>query len=102
MEGGDMPEVEQLELRDYAALLGQLVQVLDETPGVSEHVVAEVDGSAGQRAGVRPRVENREPGVEGVSDRTAGGQLDDQVGRGAQRRDRVLEPTDIKGGPGLV
>ena len=49
------------------------------------------DGAAGQRAGVRLGVEDPEPVLQRVVDRAAGAQLDDQVGRLAQRVDGVAQ-----------
>ena len=66
-------------------------------PRVAEHLVAEVDRAAGERAGVGCRVEDRQPAAETVGDRAAGGQLHDQVGALPQRRDRVGEPGQVQG-----
>ena len=85
----DVAEVEELELRDDLAGLGAPVELDHERPRVEEDVVAEVDRAAGQRAGVRLGVEDGQPALERVVDAAAGGQLDDQAGRLAQRRDGV-------------
>ena len=61
VHGGHVAEVEQLELRDHLGGLGALVELGHERPGVLEDVVAEVDGAAGQRAGVRLGVEDPQP-----------------------------------------
>ena len=81
VQRGHVAEVEQLELRDDLGGLGALVELDHERPRVLEDVVAEVDRAAGQRARVRLGVEDPQPVLQGVGDRSAGAQLDDQGGR---------------------
>src|SRR5580693_3820981 len=97
-----LADVEKLELRDDSALLGQPVEVLDERPGVGEHLVTEIDRPTGQRAGIGSRVEDRESVGEAVGNRASGGELHDEVGALAQRRYRVSQPAAVQRGPGRV
>ena len=89
-------EVEELELRHDPPFLGPGVEIADERPRIAEHLVAEVDRAAGERAGVGCRVEHRQPAGETVGDGAAGGQLHDQVGALPQRRDRVGEAGQVQ------
>ena len=91
-----VPQVEQLELGHHAELLRPDVELAHERPRVHEHLVAEVHGPAGQRAAVGTGVEHGQPPLERVGDRAAGGELDDQVGRLAQRVHRVGQPGQVE------
>ena len=96
-----LPEVEQLELRDHAALLRELVELADERPGVGEDVVAEVRRPHGQAARVGLGVEDLEPLVERVVNAAAGGQLDDEVGGLADGRHPLAQQGEVEGRPVL-
>jgi hypothetical protein len=102
VQGGDVAEVEQLELRHDLQLLGAPVELHHERPRVHEDLVAEVDRAARQRAGVRPGLQNAQPVLVRVGDRAAGGQLDDQIRALAQRPHRVAQPGQVERGPGVV
>src|SRR5690606_25904142 len=98
----DLPEVEQLELRHDLALLGELVKVADEPPGVHEDVVAEVRGAHGQAARVGRGVEHAKAVLERVVHRAAGGELDEQVGALPQCGDGIHQPLRVEGRAVLV
>ena len=94
-------DVEQFELRDDLADLCLLVELDHERPRVHEDVVAEVDGPAGQRAGVGLGLEDPQPGRVAVVHRAAGRQLNDQRRLLADGLDGVGQPGQIQGRLGL-
>ena len=95
-------QLEDLEFGHHPDVLGPGVEVTDERPRVREHLVTEIDGATGERAGIRRGVEHGQPVVEIVGDRTASGQLNDQVSALPQCPDRVLEPGQVQRRAGMV
>jgi hypothetical protein len=96
--GGDVTEVEQLELRDDLAVAHLEVEALHEIPPVHEDVGAEVDRPAGQARGVRAGLEHRQAVGLAVGDRAAGRHLDDQVGRLAHGVERGADVAEVERG----
>ena len=78
-QGRHVAKIEELELGNDLQLMAAPEELNDEAPRVHEHVGTEIDRATGEGAGIRERVEDRQSGTLGISDRTAGGQLDHKV-----------------------